>query len=166
MIAIEPPTEIVIRNFTSDNTKYCEHRTDLRVEQSIAYMEQHLYQPLQVAELAAQAGVTMSHFFALFKRQVGSAPLEYFTRLRMRRACQLLENPLLNVKEVACQLGYRDPLYFSRVFKSVNGFAPSDYRVAQRGMTNKTEVNGGRLQNVPEVQWDKLAAWNRLAARK
>lgn len=99
-----------------------------RIEQSIAFMKQHLNRPLQVATLAALAKVSPSHFFALFKRLTGSAPIDYFTRLRMERARRLLDATTLSVKEVAAALGYEDQFYFSRVFKAVNHLAPTEYR--------------------------------------
>lgn len=99
-----------------------------KVERSIAYMEEHFNQPLQVATLAALANVSSSHFFALFKRQTGCPPMDYFTRLRMRHACRLLDTTTASVKEVAAALGYDDPFYFSRVFKSLSAVAPLHYR--------------------------------------
>jgi AraC-like DNA-binding protein len=99
-----------------------------RIQRSIDYMRAHLNRPLQVAELAAQAGCSASHYFTLFKRAVGCPPLDYFTRLRMRHACELLEQGGLSVKAAAARLGYDDPFYFSRVFKATCGVAPRDYR--------------------------------------
>jgi len=103
-----------------------------RIEQSIAYMREHLDQPLPVAKLAALANVSPSHFFALFKRRTGCAPMDYFTHLRMQHARQLLGATSANVKEVAAALGYDDPFYFSRVFKLVNHVPPSEYRMLQK----------------------------------
>src|SRR5450432_60208 len=111
-----------------------------KIAQSIAYMLQHLDQPLQVATLAATVNVSPSHFFVLFKRWAGCPPIDYFIRLRMRRACQLLGAGSLHVKEVAAALGYDDPFYFSRVFKSVNRMAPSEYRL-QRMECNEPSDN-------------------------
>ena len=99
-----------------------------RVEQSIVYMRQNLNRPLQVATLAAMAKISPSHFFALFKRRTGCAPMDYFTRLRMERARRLLDATTLSVKEVAAAMGYEDQFYFSRVFKSVTSLAPTEYR--------------------------------------
>ena len=103
-----------------------------KIEQSIAYMMEHLNKPLQVATLAATANVSASHFFVLFKRYTGCPPIDYFIHLRMHRACELLNSSSLHVKEVAAALGYDDPFYFSRVFKSVNRIAPSEYRLKQK----------------------------------
>jgi len=102
-----------------------------KIEQSLDYMLRHLDQPLQAATLASMASLSLSHYFALFKRMMGCAPIDYFIRLRMRHACHLLTSTSLNIKEVAAALGYDDPFYFSRVFKSINGVPPSDYRAGQ-----------------------------------
>ena len=89
----------------------------------------HLDQPLQVAKLAALENVSASHYFALFKSRTGRSPIDYFIHLRMRRACELLRETSLSIKEIAAELGYDDPFYFSRIFKSVNHVAPREYRV-------------------------------------
>lgn len=99
-----------------------------RIGRSIAYMVNHLDEPVQVSTLAAQASVSPSHYFALFKRQTGTAPIDFFIRLRMNHARQLLDSTCSSVKEIAATMGYDDPFYFSRVFKSVHRVAPAEYR--------------------------------------
>jgi transcriptional regulator GlxA family with amidase domain len=96
-------------------------------------MRQSLSQPVQIPTLARMASLSPSHFFALFKRQTGFAPMDYFIRLRMQRACDLLDATTLSVKEIAGKLGYEDPFYFSRVFKCMTGMAPSEYRRLEAG---------------------------------
>ena len=137
LIVMEKETGCAGRNHSGGTGKDCGSSAILRIERCVDYMAQHLDKPLQVATLAAQANISPSHFFALFKRQIGSAPMDYFTRLRMQRARQLLECTSLSVKEIASTLGYDDPFYFSRVFKSVNHLPPSGYRTAQREMADK-----------------------------
>lgn len=107
-----------------------EARSDLaeRIKRSINYMHQHLNASVSVSTMACQAGISQSHFFALFKQSTGLSPIDFFIRLRMERACELLESTMLSVKEVATALGYDDPFYFSRVFKVVNSMPPRDYR--------------------------------------
>ena len=116
--------------------------TFLRIEETVAYMQQHLDKPLHVATLAAKANFSPSQFFLLFKRWMGSAPIDYFIRMRIQRAGRLLCDTNLSVKEVAAELGYDDPFYFSRIFKSVNGLAPSDYRAAHRQGTLQSGNTG------------------------
>jgi AraC-like DNA-binding protein len=104
-----------------------------KVAQSIAYMKQHLQHPLRVARLAAMSNLSPSHYSALFKEQTGYSPIDYFIRLRMHQACQLLDTTHLSVKDIAARLGYDDQLYFSRLFKTVNELAPSEYRQTRKG---------------------------------
>jgi AraC-like DNA-binding protein len=99
-----------------------------KVERSIRYMVANLNRPLQISTLAAQANLSPSHFFALFKQATGYPPMDYFTKLRMRYARRLLDSTSARVKEVAAAVGYDDPFYFSRVFKSVSAVAPVHYR--------------------------------------
>ena len=129
---IENP-KLTVQSTPGCRVESCESEVVRKIEQSIAYMLRHLDEPLQVATLAAQANISPSHFFALFKRQIGCAPIDYFIRLRMQHACHLLDETILSVKEVAATLGYDDPFYFSRIFKSVNHVAPSEYRLLKNG---------------------------------
>ena len=130
IVEIEQPKP-ELQNGAGYRTESCESETVRKIEQSVAYMLQHLDEPVQVATLAARAGISPSHFFALFKRQIGCAPIDYFIRLRMQHACRLLDETVMSVKEIAAALGYDDPYYFSRVFKSVHHVPPSRYRMAR-----------------------------------
>lgn len=101
---------------------------------AMAYMLQNLDKPIQMPALASLTEVSMSHFYQLFKLTTGYTPNDFLIRARIRRACELLRGTHLSVKEVAAALGYNDPLYFSRVFKSVNGVSPGEYRVMTAGL--------------------------------
>jgi AraC-like DNA-binding protein len=104
-----------------------------KINQSIAYIKQHLEKPLKVPTLAAMANLSSSHYTALFKQYTGYAPIDYLIRLRMHWACQLMDTTNLPVKKIAASLGYDDPFYFSRVFKAVNETSPTDYRLMHKG---------------------------------
>ncbi len=139
MIAWEETTKSVRRNLGANAAADHGAGTPLRIKQSLAYMAAHLDRPLQVATLAALVNISPSHFFALFKRLTGCAPMDYFTRLRMGRAGDLLATTSMSVKEVAAVLGYDDQFYFSRVFKSINGVSPREYRVRQADLKTAPE---------------------------
>lgn len=128
-----------------------------KVERSISYMVEHIDKPLQVATLAAQANVSPSHFFALFKRRTGCPPMDYFTRLRMSHARRILGSTSASVKEVAAALGYDDPFYFSRVFKAVNKVPPSEYRARhnqwKEPVEPATDVNAAQ-NRMSYSRWD------------
>jgi len=117
-----------------------------KVEESIAHMMRHLDKPLQAATLAARVNVSPSHFFTLFKRHAGCTPIDYFIRLRMQHACRLLDATEMSVKAIAITLGYDDLLYFSRIFKSVNQVAPSEYRLLKNGAKEAVKSCGITLR--------------------
>ena len=102
-------------------------------ERAIALMQQALHRKLTLAELAATAGLSVSHFSSRFRQATGYAPMDYFFRLKVQRACQYLDLTPLQVQEIAYKLGMEDAFYFSRRFKQVMGVSPQGYR--QRGVT-------------------------------
>lgn len=77
--------------------------------------------------------MSVSHFSERFRRQTGQSPMAYFIHLRMRLACRLLDLSGKSVKTVALEVGYRDPYYFSRLFKKSMGLAPEKYREIKKG---------------------------------
>jgi transcriptional regulator GlxA family with amidase domain len=60
----------------------------------------------------------------------GSSFRDHLTRVRMRKAAELLDGHRLTVREVAHRVGYRQPAQFAKAFRRHHGVAPSDYRVA------------------------------------
>ena len=123
-------------NGTSSSTTIWQQVHDaqpgLRIESTISYMKEHLDKPVRAATLANVARMSLPHYFVTFKRCTGSTPIDYFIRLRMERARELLATTSCSVKEIAGVLGYDDPLYFSRVFKSVNQTTPTQYRATHQ----------------------------------
>ncbi|MBL9134277.1 MAG: AraC family transcriptional regulator [Verrucomicrobiales bacterium] len=117
------------RNQTGRETTDPHHR----VAQSLEYMKQNLSQRVRVQDLAKLAGLSLSHYSALFRDLTGYAPMEYFIGMRMHQARQLLDTTALSIKEIAAQVGYDDPLYFSRAFHEVNDVSPTQYRDERKG---------------------------------
>jgi hypothetical protein len=65
----------------------------------------------------------------LFKLATGYTPNDFLIRIRIHRACELLRETDLSIKEISAALGYDDQFYFSRVFKSVSLVSPREYRI-------------------------------------
>lgn len=103
------------------------------VEDAIEYMQNHLNENLRLEDFAREAGMSVSHFSERFRRQTGQSPMAYFIHLRMRLACRLLDLSGKPVKAVALEIGYRDPYYFSRIFKKSMGISPDKYREIKKG---------------------------------
>ena len=105
----------------------------LRVRRAIGYMQQRREEQISIPELASMANLSSSHFCALFKKVAGFAPLDYFIRLKVRRACELLDGTNFSVKRIAAELGFSDALYLSRVFRRIHGMPPTEYRNTTKG---------------------------------
>ena len=90
-------------------------------------------QELNVGQLAKCLSVERSYLYRLFMERTGISPQDYITEVRMERACELLMTTELSVQAVACSVGYKDALYFSRVFRKRKGITPSVYRNERAG---------------------------------
>jgi AraC-like DNA-binding protein len=123
-----------------------------RIAATLDYMRRHLNETLEIEVLSRVAGVSPSHFFHLFKRATGHAPVDYFIRIRMDRAGELLKWSTLTIKEIADVMGYSDAFYFSRVFKSVQGVAPREYRSVKRMQRIRSRPFVPLLMRDPEPQ--------------
>jgi len=103
------------------------------LEAVLEFMQDNLTEPLRLEDFAAQAGMSVSHFSDRFRAQTGQSPMAYFIHLRMRLASRLLDLSDKPIKAVAVEAGYRDPYYFSRVFKKSMGMSPEKYRETKKG---------------------------------
>ena len=83
---------------------------------------------LTLDEAAASVNLSSFYFSKVFKQYWGRNFVDYLNEVRFKNACILLENPKMHIKDVAVKAGYSDANYFSRVFKSMSGITPSEYR--------------------------------------
>ncbi|MBI5396223.1 MAG: helix-turn-helix domain-containing protein [Verrucomicrobia bacterium] len=92
------------------------------------YIAEHADGPLSLAKVAAHVNVSPGHLCRLFKRDTNLTLTEYWTRVRVEKAKQLLANRHLRVSEVSFQAGFESIPYFNRVFRRHEGCSPSQYR--------------------------------------
>ena len=101
---------------------------DERVRQAADYLSAHLREPFRLEKLAARCGLSVSRLAHLFKEQMGHTPQQFLERQRMQHARQLLRLTGLSVGEVAREVGYDDPFYFSNRFRRNVGQSPLRFR--------------------------------------
>ncbi|WFF41090.1 AraC family transcriptional regulator [Salinicola endophyticus] len=110
------------------------HQRDARhaaldVSRVNAWLQAHLDRRVELATLVdATSELSRCQFIREYKRQTGQTPMQAFQHFKISRACYLLDVTTLSVGQIAADLGYDDPYYFSRQFKKVMGVAPRDYR--------------------------------------
>ncbi|WP_055696740.1 helix-turn-helix domain-containing protein [Streptomyces silaceus] len=105
-------------------------RTDPRLLAVLEHLSDRLADPHTVRSLARVAGLSASRLSRLFRARFGTSVMAYVEERRMEVACRLLTLSSLTVREVARQVGYRDPLYFSTRFRRAVGHSPSAHREA------------------------------------
>lgn len=98
------------------------------VRESIEFMSANLHRVLNLEEIAGNAEYSVSHFSKLFTTRTGHSPINYFTHLKMQKACKMLDFSGMKIKEIGLKLGFTDPYYFSRVFTKVMSLSPKQYR--------------------------------------
>ena len=87
-----------------------------------------LESPLSIQQIASEMSVSYSNFRKLFKEYTGISPALYQQDLKLQRAKELLSTTDLSIKEIAYQLNFESPDYFSSKFKTKTGLKPSDFR--------------------------------------
>jgi len=103
------------------------------VRDTVFFMKDNIGKSLSLKEMADNSGYSVSRFSFLFKENTGHAPGIYFLQLKMQQACNMLKGKNTRIKEIADQLGYNDPYYFSRLFKQIVGVSPRNYKRVQKG---------------------------------
>ena len=84
--------------------------------------------PFDFKEFAENAGIGYEKFRKDFFRQTGASPVNYMTMLKIEKAMEFLSSPAMTIKEISSILGYQDPYYFSRLFKSRKNVSPENFR--------------------------------------
>lgn len=92
------------------------------------FIDHHYERPISLEEVAEKIGLSSYYLSKLFKEQFQISFIEYVTQLRIRKAKDFLLEGTLSLKEIALTIGYKDPNYFSRVFKKETGLSPREYR--------------------------------------
>lgn len=109
---------------------------DPRIQAVEDYIVAHPKDPLDLKLLCSIAEVSESSLRRLFKIQTGKSPGDYIKELRMLTASRELLASERRISDIAYDLGYNDPNYFTRTFHSVFGISPQEYRkVSREGST-------------------------------
>jgi len=89
---------------------------------------------ISLDKVAKNVNISPNYLSAIFSQEVGQTLTEYITYKRIDEAKRLLRYTDKRLSEIAAEVGYKDPRYFSFVFRKVTGCTPSDYR---RGMNSE-----------------------------
>lgn len=94
-----------------------------------AHIDQHAAHPLQVADLARLAGLSVARFHVRFLSATGQTPMDYVRSRRLQRARQLLQHSALAIGEIAAQVGYNSQSAFTAALSRQFGCSPRALRL-------------------------------------
>lgn len=98
------------------------------VNDMIHYLQEHIYQELSVSDLCRRFCYSKTQLSKVFKEATGSTIMDYYTRLKIKEAKYMIREGNLNFSQIAVQLSFDNPQYFSRTFKRIAGMTPKEYK--------------------------------------
>lgn len=108
-----------------------EEREDRRShvhQRALSYIAQNFKEDISMEQTAEYVNLSPHYFSKMFRQHAGETFIDYVTRLRINEAKRLIAEERLSLKGICYEVGYKDPNYFSRVFKKAVGITPSEYR--------------------------------------
>ena len=106
--------------------------SDSRIRQAKDYILEHFNQAFTIDDVASQVGLSAARLSSLFKQDTGTTIMKCRDEHRMSKAAQLLLHSKQPINQIADQVGFNDPLYFSRSFTLYLGCSPKEYRETQQ----------------------------------
>ena len=104
------------------------------MKDAIAYISEHYSdEELSLNTLAAQVNFSPNHLSSIFKQETGQPFIKYLTDYRMDMAKELLRRTSKKSNEIGIMVGYKDPHYFSYLFKKTQGVTPTQFRSKGHG---------------------------------
>ncbi len=111
-----------------ENSKKFSDAMEKEMAFAVHYFRTHYNTEINIDKYAVSCNMSTSCFIRNFRNITGKTPLQYILSLRISNAQSLLENTDYSVSEIAMNVGYDNPLYFSRLFHKQTGMSPREYR--------------------------------------
>jgi len=104
------------------------NRKEVEIDSVVQIMMDNLDKKIRLSDLASKYSISRDHFIHLFQKKYGYTPMDYFIRMKVQKACELLVTTNKSIFEISASLGFSDQYYFSRLFKKKVGISPRTYR--------------------------------------
>jgi AraC-like DNA-binding protein len=105
-----------------------QHINTNRLAYVVAYIRENLTRTLSVDELSDKACLSKSHFFRLFKSELGISPAQFILTERIDRAKTILSNPAKSITDACYESGFNSLTHFSSAFRSVERMCPRQFK--------------------------------------
>ncbi len=121
--------QAVLKKAIALRTTCSQKKYRLVLDKARDYIENHYKdEDISLNVVASSVNISPNHFSTIFSQEMGITFVEYLTRVRMEAAKELLLKTDLRTSEIGYQVGYKDPHYFSYLFKKTHGITPRAFR--------------------------------------
>ncbi|MEM7637518.1 MAG: AraC family transcriptional regulator [Pseudomonadota bacterium] len=114
----------------SDEMAFSSGFTAAHYKRVLDFVAGNFGKPIQIEDLAREAGLSTSHFSRLFKSVIGDSPYQFLMRYRVEQAEEMMLDPANALIEVALACGFSDQPHLTRIFKQHRGVTPKAWRQA------------------------------------
>ena len=111
-----------------------QHINTNRLAYVVAYIRENLTHALSVDDLSDKACLSKSHFFRLFKRELGISPTQFILTERIQLAKAILSNPTKTITDACYESGFNSLTHFSSAFRSIEHICPRQFKRQLFGM--------------------------------
>lgn len=118
----------LMRELSTDAGRCRNDRMSQIMQEISDYMAKNYRRDIFLQQVAQEMNYSNAYFSKLFKQCFNKNFITYLTEARVEAAKKLLRNPMVNIKEIGIQVGYKDSNYFTKVFRRATGQSPSEYR--------------------------------------
>ena len=126
--AAEYIEELIRQAIRMRNERLGKKHSSLITEAKEFIVKNYQEETLSLSDVADQVGLSSSHFSTTFKQETGKSFVEFLTSVRMDKAKEMLCFTDMKASQISYEVGYKDPHYFSYLFKKTQGCTPSEYR--------------------------------------
>lgn len=126
--------ELIIRILQTNQKRIYTAKTlvaseDNRLSYIIKFIRNNLHETFPIDELSKKAHMSPSHFYRIFKNELGVSPVEFIKNERVKLAISLLQDPKRKIKDIYMECGFESRSYFNRVFKQMHDISPGEYQL-------------------------------------
>jgi AraC family transcriptional regulator len=131
-----------------------------QIRRILAYIDEHLSEPIRVCDLSALVDLTEGYFSRAFRRRFGAPPHTYIVRRRIQRSARLMLEGHLPLSEVALRCGFSDQAHFNKSFRKLMGTTPAAWRRSNKDHSADILLLGQPGSTGTPSQFGASRQWN------
>lgn len=129
--------EKMVRNFCNAIDQYNTNKYSAIIYNAIIYLNNNFSKELNIDNICEELSISRSYLMTLFKKEIGTSPINYLRSIRIKKACNYLTGTKMSIQEISESVGIPDSNYFVKCFRKEKGQTPSEYRKKHRSPVKK-----------------------------